>query len=445
MPNENVTLSTFGTGSQFVKSALMGLGATEQDPNGRFYLDGSMVHVDLSRVIAETIYIGDIFRDGQSVTGKFVTEIPDSGAVRVLLETPFDMTSRTLGYGGRAGTPGNAGTVNTNPDIVPTNDEIMIYLNQLNDQDIVFPDLQHTHLPLDIVAPKLASYAKSVGQDKSGFILAEILAYNIFRAMNSGNNILTPATANLSAASPADWRGDNSYGELVNELHSRLDNGDQVSGAFTYPTEGRTIIGRPRFVNAALNRKSGVILLGGDLAQEMLRAYRFDLSLAERNFVGNQYKGHAAGFGWQVAADYIWTLAERYLGLPAGTLDNVDAIAVSYHANAVAQGVDLNLKFIDSPKPRGTKAQPLNRWGAESYRMSQIIGQNTLSTTSLATAGFSANNRPYPIAPASNANLDVMKLPTFDQTGAVNGYTIVAGGFRPNGGNWNGVGEIITV
>ena len=67
-------VSTYGTTESFVKSALMGLGATQQDPNGRFYLDGNMVNVELSQVIAEAIYIEEIFRDGQSVTGKYTAD-----------------------------------------------------------------------------------------------------------------------------------------------------------------------------------------------------------------------------------------------------------------------------------------------------------------------------------------------------------------------------------
>ena len=67
-------ISTYGRTEAFVKSALMGLGATEQDPNGRFYVDGSMVNVELSQAIAEAIYIEEIFRDGQSVTGKYTTD-----------------------------------------------------------------------------------------------------------------------------------------------------------------------------------------------------------------------------------------------------------------------------------------------------------------------------------------------------------------------------------
>jgi hypothetical protein len=129
-------ISTYGTVEQFVSSALLGLGATNTAPNGRFYVDGSMVNVELSNVIAEAIYISEIFRDGQSVTGKYTTD-RRAGAIRVMLDTPIPSSSRTLGYGGRQGTPGNSGVINTNGPILPTNDEFMVYLNQINDMKIL--------------------------------------------------------------------------------------------------------------------------------------------------------------------------------------------------------------------------------------------------------------------------------------------------------------------
>jgi hypothetical protein len=85
-------VSTYGTVENFTKSALLGLGATETDANGRFYLDGNMVNAELSNVIAEAIYIEEIFRDGQSVTGKYTTD-RRAGAVRVMLDTPLPHSS----------------------------------------------------------------------------------------------------------------------------------------------------------------------------------------------------------------------------------------------------------------------------------------------------------------------------------------------------------------
>ena len=105
-------VSTYGVVSQFTTDALMGLGATAQDPNGRFYVDGSMVNVELSRVIAESIYINEIFRDGQSVTAKYTSAPQRNGAVRVMLETPLPFASRTVSYGGRPGSADNGGARN---------------------------------------------------------------------------------------------------------------------------------------------------------------------------------------------------------------------------------------------------------------------------------------------------------------------------------------------
>ncbi len=419
-------VSTYGNVENFVKSALMGLGATEQDANGRFYLDGNMVNVELSEVIAEAIYIGEIFRDGQSVTGKYTTD-RKAGAVRVMLDTPFPFTSRTTSYGGRKGTDGNAGIINVNAPILPTNDEFMVYLNQVNDQSMLFPDISKEYVPLDVVAKKIAGYAKAVVQDRSASTLAEIIAYAFFRSLNEGNNLVTIA----------DLNADNAIATTLNELNARLDNGDQAQGAFTFATEGRTIIGRPSFINKVFNRNSGIILTGSDLAQEMLKNYDLDVRMADRDFVGTGYKGYAMQFHFQSAPDYIWSLAEKYLDLPAGALDNVHAIAVSFESTAMGRIVDLGVKMIDANEVRGIKAQPLNIWGHEAFRKSYVIGTSTLTNTYLTgTLGLTANDRKYPVAPKEANSNDTVMVPVYNADGAIIGYKEVAQGVKPNGDNF---------
>jgi hypothetical protein len=418
-------ISTYGTVENFVTSALLGMGATETDANGRFYLDGSMVNVELSDVIAEAIYISEIFRDGQSVTGKYTTD-RKAGAIRVMLDTPIPSSSRTLSYGGRQGTEGNSGVINTNSPLLPANDEFMVYLNQINDQAMLFPDLQKEQIPLDIMARKIAGYAKSVTQDRSASTLAEIIAYAFFRSLNDGNNLY-----NMS-----DLNADDAYATAMNDLNVLLDNGDQPMGAFTYATEGRTIIGRPSFVNKIFNRKSGLILNGSDLAQTMLKEFDLDAKMESRGYVGTGYKGNALGFHIQSAPDYIWTLAEKYLKLPAGALNNVYAIAVSFESTAMGRVVDLGVKMIDANEVRGVKAQPLNVWGHEAFRKSYVIGNNTLTNDSLTSLGFSANTRLYPIAPKqANADKDNIYVPIYGANGTVVGYKEIASVPKPNGDN----------
>lgn len=420
------TITTYGTGSEFVTSALMGLGATETDRNGRFYLDGTMVNAEISDVIAEAIYVEEIFRDGQSVTSKYTTD-RKAGAVRVMLDTPIPFSSRTISYGGREGTEGNSGVINANPPLMPADDEFMVYLNQVNDQAMLFPDLSKEYIPLDVMARKINGYAKRVVEDRSASTLAEIIAYSFFRSLNGGDNLKTVA----------DLKADNAYADLINDLNAALDDGDEATGAHTFPTDGRTIIGRPEFVNGVFNRKSGVILTGADLAQSMLREYNLSVDFEGKNYVGANYKGYAMQFNWVVANSVIWKLAEKYLGLTEGALDNVYAIAVSREATAMGKIVDLGVKLIDANEVRGTKAQPLNIWGHEAFRKSFVIGKNTLTNDYLSsTLSLSAGKRLYPIAPKAANNANKIVLPVFGPDGVTQiGFREVAEVPKPNGGN----------
>ena len=426
------TVSTFGVASRFTTSALMGLGAAETDANGRFYIDGSMVNVNLSRAIAETIYIKRIFRDGQSVTGKYTANPERNGATRVMLNTPLPFSSRTTSYGGRKGTPGNAGIINVKPPLMPSNDEFMVYLNQVNDQMMMFPDLSREYVPLDVMASKIAQYADRVAMDRDASTLAEIIAYAYFRSLNAGENLVNEG----------DLSAENAYATLINSLNSKLDNGDQVRGAFTFPTEGRTIIGRPSFINGIFNRNSGVIMLGGDLAQEMLKNYDLDVRMSDRDYVGTGYRGYAMNFHFQSAPDYIWTLAEAYLGLAKGSLDNVDAIAVSFDATAMSDGVDLGVKLVDATEFRGALAQPLNIWGHEAFRKSYVIGKATLTNDYLTgTLSLSADERLYPVAPGDAASAlgetdtGYITVPIYGADNSVVGYRQIAKVPGPNGDN----------
>lgn len=422
----NVIKNTYGSASKFTTSALMGLGATQQDANGRFYVDGSMVNVELSRVIAEAIYIREIFRDGQSVNAKYVTGERQGGAVRVMLDTPLPFSSRTVSFGGRAGTEGNAGVINTNGVELPANDEFIVHLNQVNDQMMGFPDLANQYIPLDIMSRKINQYAERVQMDRDSSTLAEIIAYAFFRSLNGAANLVNAG----------DLSAENAYANLINNLNADLDNGDAVRGAFTFPTEGRTIIGRPDFINGIFNRKSGVIMLGGDMAQEMLKNYDLDVRMSDRDYVGTGYKGYAMGFHYQSAPDIIWSIVEKYLGLPVGALDHVKAIAVSFDATAVGKNVDLGVKLVDATEFRGQLAQPLNIWGHEAFRLSYIIGDETLTNDFLTTTlGLSADVRKSPIAPKKANSQEVIGVPIYNDNNQVVGYRQVATVPTPNGNN----------
>lgn len=416
------TITSYGTADNFVRSALMGSGATETDKNGRLFVDGQMVNAELSQVIAQAIYIGEIFRDGQSVTGQYTTD-RKAGVVRVALDTPFAFSSRTLSYGGRKGTTGNGGIVNVAPPIMPSDEEIDIYLNQVNDQSMFFADLAKEYLPLDRVAQKIASYASGVVQDRSASTLAEILGYAIFRSLNGADNLNTFK------------KGTTKYGDLLADLNAKLDNGDILGGAYSFATNGRAIIGRPDFINGMFGSDSGVVIVGSNLAQEMLRDYNFDLG-KDNGYVGQNYKGEFGQFAFISCPDYIWTLAEKYLGLEKDALKGIKAVALSKEATAIGSIIDLGVKIVDATNgKRGVEVQPLNKWGHEAFRLAQIITDGTVTNDTFTTLKFTADVRVYPVAPKDIVTNDQILVPIYDATGNIVGYKPVVEINTPNGGN----------
>lgn len=421
-----------------VRDVLMS-GETVTGRDGRLFLDGVMLQASISDAIAEAIYVGEIFRNGQSVTSKYAVNAKPLDSVRVPLETPFPSSSRTARVGVRPGTPGNDGIINKNAPMLPADDEFLIVLNQINDQSILFPELAQkaTYVPLRDVARRIASYGRSVVEDRSASTLAEILAYNIYRSLNEGNNI-----------NNIDITAENAYSALLAQLNTKLSAGDPVMGAHTYGTQGRTIIARPQFINSAFSRTSGIILNGSDIAQNMLRNYKFSEDVDNRNFYGNAYRGNAMQFAFVEAADYIWTLAEKYLKLPAGSLDDVLGIAVSYEATAVSENIDYGVKIIDANETRGMKAQPLNCWGHEAFRKIQLIGTPDLDNDVFTTAGFTAEERRYPVAPKdvfTDDNSNKILVPIYGIGGAIVGYREVANLPKPSGGVVTGGAATVTL
>ena len=439
-------VQSYGNVAGIIKNVLMSNGATQQDPNGRFYIDGQMVHVDLARAIAEAIYLFEVYQNGLNCTARYTDDTKLGGAVRVPLEMPFAPSSRTLSFGGRKGTEGNDGLFNKNAPILPTTDEFLIYTNQLNDQDIIFPDIAKEFIPLDLMVNKIKGYGKSVAQDRTASTTAEVLLYNIFRALNGADNIIDNF----------DGTQDFAYGELIAKLNALLTDGDPITGALTFPTEGRCVIGRASFVYGIFAKagKSGVILNGSDLSQRMLKEYDLNASLSERRYVGESYKGEFGGLHFVVMPDQLWTWAERYMGLAKGALDQVQAICLSADSLALGRAVDLGVKLQDStyPYPRGIMARPINLWGHEMFRKAFIIAKGTFTTDNLKALGFDENNRRYPVAPksfAENGAADANKkitVPVYGTDGTIVGYQEVAQGQEPSGDNWrSGVEKVADV
>lgn len=439
MPISN-PVATYGNIEGLLKNVLMSNGASQQDPNGRFYIDGQAVNVEFSRAIVEAIYLEELFQAGFNCTAKYTTDT-SAGAERVLLDTIFLPSSRTLSYGGRKGTPGNDGIFDRNPPVMPATDEILVYKNQVNTQDIVFADIAKEYMPLDIVASKLRGYGSSVGQDRSASTLAEIIGYCLYRALNDGNNLI----------SGFDGTQDNAYANLIAQLNAKFTDGDPITGATTFPIEGRVVIMRSDAYNI-FNKNSGVILNGSNLAQEMLRDFDLSKNASERAFVSQYYIGEFGRIHFLVVPDALWTFAERYLGLADGALKGIKGIAYTANSLAVCKVVDLGVKLQDSapPYPRGIMARPVNIWGHEMFRKGYIIGDASFTLDYLSeTLGMDEDTRLVPCAPANlaqNGKAKTINVPIFGEDGTIIGFQQIAAGQYPSGDNWrSGLPQVAAV
>lgn len=398
-----------------------------QGKDGRLYLDGTATNAMLSSAVAEAEYVGEVFRSGMNCTTKYVTNAKAGDMVRVPMITPYPFMARTLKIGSRDGTPNNGGIINGNLPVLQSDDEFGIFLNQVVDAQLAFPEMSKDWLPMYDMAKRIAGFAKSNVEARTASHLAEVIAYSVYRALNGGDNIFN-----------VDKTKENEYANLFTDLNTAFDDGDILTHAHTFGTNGRCIIGRPDFVNRIFRKDSGLILLGGDTAQKTLLDYKFDANISEKNYVGNAYKGNAQQIDIQMAASYVWTLAEKYLGLAPGSLDNIQAVAVHADAFATSNNVDLGMKIVDATTFRGVQAQSMLAWGGECFRKSFLIGDATLSATSLAAikkdgsedAAFTESARVYPIAPAS---VLVDGTTIYNLHGQGLGFVP-----KPNGGNFAG-------
>lgn len=435
------TVTSYGNVEGVIKNVLMSNGATQQDPYGRFYIDGQMVNVELSRAIAEGIYLEELFQPGFNCTAEYTDDTRPGGAVRVMLDTLFQPSSRTLSFGGRKGTPGNDGLIDMNGPVMPATDEFLLYLNQVNTQDIVFADLAQAYIPLNIMSSKIAGYGKSVAQDRSASTIAEIIGYCLHRAMNDGNNLINVG----------DMSADNAYGSLVAKLNAAFTNGDPITGANTFGIEGRIVLCRPEFGYGIFNKQSGVILNGSNLAQEMLRDFNLSAGVNERNYVSQYYIGEFGRLHFLVVPDMLWTYAERYLGLADGDLKGIQALVYSKGSLAVGRVIDLGVKLQDSapPYPRGIMARPVNAWGHEMFRKGYIVADTDFTLDYLRTTlGLTDATRLYPCAPKDLANNDrPIAVPIFGEDGvSIVGYRQIAKGQYPSGDNWrSGLPQVASV
>ena len=68
-----------------------------------------------------------------------------------------------------------------------------------------------------------------------------------------------------------------------------------------------------------------------------------------------------------------WALAEKYLGLSAGALDNLVALVVSGTGTGRALAFNSKIKTVDAQEGQGIKLQPKYRFGCECWDALSVV------------------------------------------------------------------------
>jgi len=321
-------------------------------------IDGQAVKRVLATAIMENYVQDVIMRDGCGVTEKFTTDT-DAFEVRVVRENPLTQNARNLGA------TINGGYFNGTGYEQPASTEYGLRLDYVIDQNVDIPANMQDMFPLDVVS----ATTRNLGQLVSRNVNASTLATQIASNLNHNAQLQEDGTAPTWQAVTL---GTTDLAQSFLQASATLDNGDEDNGVDIFPVDQRVAMWRPTIRPYLL--KTGSIIVGGsNFAQVMLASGKVDPSSGKpREYLGG-YFGDIDRTPQHIASNAIWKLAELYLGLSAGALDDVYGLLGASIGTGRGLAFNSTLKVIDSPVGQGMRMQPKYRWGVETWFSQSIV------------------------------------------------------------------------
>jgi hypothetical protein len=348
-------------------------------------IDGQAVRRVLAPVIMENIVQDIILRDGYGVTEKFSTDT-DAFEIRVVRQRALDLDARKFGA------TFNGGFFNSLTEIQPTSQEYGIRLDHIIDRNVDIPSNMQDMFPLDVVGATTQRVGQAVARNVNASTMAEQLRvslnYNGAVALRSTGAIndaaFKTATAAFSSNGTYDYdaaldtpsfvaHDDETTDWITTYLtaSAKLDNGDERNGVDIFPVDMRVAVWRPE-VRAELLKTGQVIIGGSNFAQQMIAAGKVSPDGRPRENMGG-YFGDIDATPQHIASKAIWNLAEKYLQLSTGALDEIYGMIVSSLGTGRALAFNNTIKTIDSPNGQGMRIQPKYRWGIETWFPKSVI------------------------------------------------------------------------
>jgi hypothetical protein len=335
-------------------------------------IDGQAVKRVLAPVIMENIVQDIILRDGYGVTEKFSTDT-DAFEIRVVRQLPLSLDARKFGA------TFNGGFFNSLTEVQPTSQEYGIRLDHIIDRNIDIPSNMQDLFPLDVVGATTQRVGQAVARNVNASTMAEqlrvALTYNAAVELTANYTFLDKTytfDASVDTASiVAHDTGTDNWQSTYLTASALLDNGDERHGVDIYPVDMRVAVWRPE-IRAELLKTGQIIIGGSNFAQQMIAAGKVSPEGRPRENMGG-YFGDIDATPQHIASKAIWNLAERYLQLTAGDLDNVYGMIVSSLGTGRALAFNNTIKTIDSPNGQGMRIQPKYRWGVETWFPKSVV------------------------------------------------------------------------
>ena len=305
----------------------------------------------LAQRIMNNVVQSLIWRDGLGITEKFSDNVM-AAQVRIIRQKMPVQKSRTLGEGlGFA----NDGHFNALAPEQPITQEYDLPLLEVFDRNVDIADVLDDMIQIGT----LNITVQTLEQQLARLINAYTLAVKIAAALNfdagTGDELIV-------------WDPtDEALVDKLAEAHAFLDMGSATHGIDTFPQENRIAVFRPSGKYALLTAGNSVYNVGASRSVELLEiGSAGKLSRApETNVTG--YFGELYSTPLHMASNIIWTLAEEYLGLGEGDLDDIVGIVSASQATGRGIAFQNSVKIIDNPRGQGYRLQPKTRWGVKTW------------------------------------------------------------------------------
>ena len=305
------------------------------------YIDTLTTKRVLSPAVKENIFQGIMLKPNEAVTEKY-SEDTDASEIQVLRLKPLDNDARGIQI---------LQTIDRNIDI-PTNAQDMVSVDLLSGETKNLAGLVNRNINAMTIAAMIAKNFNNVaGFDK--------------RNSNASTNTITKVTSNWLTKTSS-----NKYTDLIIEAGSLLDDGNPAEGIDAYPDDQRCVIIRASIKADVLKGMTG--LNGGTAIFDVLKKAGLDTETTPAvATVG--YVGQIANMPVYVAAGVVWNLAEAYLGLEKGALNDLSGIVCSAVGTGRALAFNSVIKTIDAPSGQGMRLQPKYRFGCECWDALSVV------------------------------------------------------------------------